>query len=133
MSGGRAVNRVNQWQYTLKVYAAEKEWYTWTVLLRLVFLDKGLWRRCFPVNFAKFLRTPLVPVSVKACNFTKIRLRHGCFYVNFLTNVQNVLLQNTPRTAVGRMVAWVAISLNGPNLVHKLFLIDLLSDGETTF
>ena len=31
-----------------------------------------------------FYRTPLLAASVKACNFTKIRLRHGCFFVNFL-------------------------------------------------
>ena len=31
-----------------------------------------------------FYRTPPVAASVKACNFTKIRLCHGCFFVNFL-------------------------------------------------
>ena len=34
-----AVNSVNQWKHALKIYAAKKKWYTWTVLLRLVFLD----------------------------------------------------------------------------------------------
>ena len=93
-----AVNSVNQWKHTLKIYAARKKWFTWTVLLRLVFLDteyssevvqqllavphfgKVAWksqkqssrelfckkrcswkilnRRCFPVNFAKFSRSP---------------------------------------------------------------------------
>ena len=33
---------------------------------------------------ASFYRTPLVAASVKACNFTKIRLCHWCFFVNFL-------------------------------------------------
>ena len=27
-------------------------------------LKKRLWHRCFPVNFVKFLKTPLVAVSV---------------------------------------------------------------------
>ena len=31
-----------------------------------------------------FYRTPQVAASVKAYNFTKIRLRYGCFFVNFL-------------------------------------------------
>ena len=30
-----------------------------------------------------FYRTPPLAASLKGCNFTKIRLRHGCF-VNFL-------------------------------------------------
>ena len=31
-----------------------------------------------------FYRTPQVAASVKVCNLTKIRFRHGCFFVNFL-------------------------------------------------
>ena len=31
-----------------------------------------------------FCRTSQVAASVKACNFTKIRLRRGCFFVNFI-------------------------------------------------
>ena len=42
------------------------------------------------MNFANtFLRTPFyrthpVVAPVKACNFTNIRLHHGCIFVNFL-------------------------------------------------
>ena len=35
-----AVKGLNQWKHKLKIYAARKKWYTWTVLLRLAFLDK---------------------------------------------------------------------------------------------
>ena len=31
-----------------------------------------------------FYRTPQVAASVKGCKFTKIWLRHGCYFVNFL-------------------------------------------------
>ena len=30
----------------------------------VILLKKRLWHRCFPVNFAKFLRIPLVAASV---------------------------------------------------------------------
>ena len=51
-------------------------------------LKKRLWHRHFPVNFAKFLRTPLVAGSEdcvstrkywRNSNFIKKRLRHRCF------------------------------------------------------
>ena len=34
-----AVNSVNQWRHTESLCSWEKKWYTWTVLLKLVFLD----------------------------------------------------------------------------------------------
>ena len=41
-------------------------------------LKKRLWHRCFPVNFAKFLRTPFIKkdlwwrLLIKGCAFCKI-------------------------------------------------------------
>ena len=32
--------------------------------MSISFLKKRLWHRCFPADFAKFLRTPLVAASV---------------------------------------------------------------------
>ena len=49
----------------------------------------SLWHRWFPVNFVNsfkntlFYRTSSLVTSVKACNFTKIRLRQG-YFMNFL-------------------------------------------------
>ena len=45
-------------------------------------LRKGLWHRCFPVNFAKFLRTPFL-------QNTSRQLLLSC-YRNILTNLKNV-------------------------------------------
>ena len=36
---------------------------------RLFFIKKSLWRRCFPVNFTKFLRTPFLQNSSGGCFF----------------------------------------------------------------
>ena len=36
------------------------------------FLKKMFWHRCFPVKFAKFLRTP--PVAASSCNLIVSRL-----------------------------------------------------------
>ena len=141
-----------------------KKWYTWTVLLRLVFLDKEYYlsfsKQCLAVphfskavakelkaeavvrrcsvrkgfleipqnsqentrvrvshlqlkscNFIKieslaqvfssefceiskntfFTKTPPVTASIKAYNFTKIRLQHGCFQNNFFMYCKNFL------------------------------------------
>ena len=40
-----------------------------------LYLKKGLWHRCFPVNFAKFLRTSFLPNTSGGCfwPFTMIR------------------------------------------------------------
>ena len=42
-------------------------------------LKKGLWHRCFPVNFAEFLRGP--PVAAFLCN-NKDELRDLYNYLN---------------------------------------------------
>ena len=34
------VNIINEWKHALQLMLPRKKWYTWTVLLRLVFLDK---------------------------------------------------------------------------------------------
>ena len=42
-------------------------------------LKKGLWHRCFTVNFAKFLRTPLVAAFFSSNN--KDELRETCIII----------------------------------------------------
>ena len=47
---------------------------------RATLLKKRLWHKCFPVNFAKFLRTPLVVASVdiwQDCECTS-KIRDHC-------------------------------------------------------
>ena len=93
-----AVNCVHTEDIHWKFMLPKKKWYNWTVLLRLVFLDKEYSSKvfqtllaephfsevavaevfckkgvpenfanhsCFPVNFAKFSRTPSVAASKK--------------------------------------------------------------------
>ena len=38
-----------------------------TELRPAALLNKGLWRRCFPVNFAEFLRTPFLQNTSSGC------------------------------------------------------------------
>ena len=122
-----AVNSVNQWKHTLKVYATEKEMIylngtskvsvsRYRVIIwgfpntigkvgkvagkslkqssRTVLYKRCSWKFLKPLVFscefceflsknASFYRTPLVAASVKACNFTKIRLLDGCFLWTF--------------------------------------------------
>ena len=40
-------------------------------------LKRRLWRRCFPVNFAKFLKTPLVAASSKYCSLSILDFWHS--------------------------------------------------------
>ena len=42
-------------------------------LRAVTLLKKGLWNRCFPVNFAKFLRTPLVAALFSSNNKDELR------------------------------------------------------------
>ena len=73
-----AVNSVNQWKHTLKVYAAQKE-IIWKLLAvpdfskvavaevfcKKVVLENFTNHRCFSVNFGRIQRTPPVAVSKK--------------------------------------------------------------------
>ena len=47
---------------------ADKSWQI-IGLRPAILLRKRLWHRCFPVNFAKFIRTPLVAASGVLINF----------------------------------------------------------------
>ena len=44
-------------------------------------LKKGLWNRCFPVNFTKFLRTPFLQNTSRRLLLDLIRIR---FYINWI-------------------------------------------------
>ena len=61
-------------------------------------IKKRLQRKCFPVKFAKFLRTPFLQNTtagcLKACNFSKKRLQHRCFPVNILKFLKTPILKN---------------------------------------
>ena len=48
-------------------------------------LKKRLWHRCFPVNFAKFLRTPLYRTPLDDC------------FWSMLTKYNHILVQNSPK------------------------------------
>ena len=48
-------------------------------------LKKRFWHRCFPVNFAKFLRTPFVPEHLRVTAFVKI-MRFARFYLLLASN-----------------------------------------------
>ena len=39
---------------------------------------KRLWHRCFPVNFVKFLRTPLVAASEQDLTIEPIQVKKPC-------------------------------------------------------
>ena len=59
------------------------------------FLKKGLWRGCFPMNFAKFLRTPFLQNTSRRLLFLllKKRLWHKCFLVNFAKFIRTPFLK----------------------------------------
>ena len=81
------------------------------------------------------VRPPLA-ASLKVCNFTKIRLRHGCIFCELSKNSLERFFTEHLRTTASNLVEWwleLAISLNRPNLVYKCFLIDLMPHGETSF
>ena len=41
-------------------------------------LKKRLWHRCFPVNFAKFLRTPLLTEHLRWLHFFELHMQFTC-------------------------------------------------------
>ena len=59
-------------------------------------LKKKLWLKCFPVNFAKFLRTPLLQNTSGWLLLTKLhdpnrrKMRFPCFELRWLLNGMNM-------------------------------------------
>ena len=51
---------------------------TWPATL----LKKGLWRKCFPVNFARFLSTPFLQNSPGGC-FCKLQINKRKFFPTY--------------------------------------------------
>ena len=71
-------------------------------------LKKRLWQRCFPVNFAKFLRTPfshntagqlLLNFWSQACNVIKIEALAQVFSSEFCAISKNNFSYRTPPVA----------------------------------
>ena len=54
-------------------------------------LKERLWHRCFPVNFVKFLRTPILQNTSERCSVKKVGLN---------TSRMKVFLDNTYNTAI---------------------------------
>ena len=73
---------------------------------------KRLWHRCFPVNFAKFLRTPFVTEHLRPATLLKKILWHRCF-PEFCEISKNIFCYRTPPVAASlccrRKVAAVTI------------------------
>ena len=75
----------------------------------LTLLKKSLWHRCFPVNFAKFLRTPPVAASAIRTLVIKLKLsvdgafsncKVGVFLPQCWSNLRlpkNLILLNLPK------------------------------------
>ena len=69
------------------------------------FIKERLQHRCFPVNFAKFLRAPLFTEHLHwlimtvsgfhTATLLKMRLQQRCFSVNFAKIFKNIFWQNT--------------------------------------
>ena len=71
--------------YTTKLMLPRKKWYTWTVILRLVFLDKEYSSKVFQTllampNFSKLAVAEVCCKKVVLENFAN----HRCFSVNFV-------------------------------------------------
>ena len=49
-------------------------------------LKKGLWHRCFPVNFAKFLRTPFLQNTLRRLLLKFLNSRETVSETNLLVN-----------------------------------------------
>ena len=47
-----------------------------SICARASFLKKRLWHRCFPVNFTKFLRTPIFTERLCGCFWSRIDFCH---------------------------------------------------------
>ena len=55
-------------------------------LIKLQALKKRLWHRCFPVNFAKFLRTPFYGTPLDDCFWTFLLFEfHVFLYSSFIS------------------------------------------------
>ena len=99
-------------------------------------LKKRLWHRCFPVKFAKFLRTPfyrapMLAGSKKLIIFAKYRKDWHCFW--FLTSKQRksshliqiffLFWSNHWRCSIKEAVLKYFANFTGKNLCRSLFLI----------
>ena len=92
-------------------------------------LKKGFWHRCFPVNFAKFFRTPFYIIPAAASerlfkkvifkNFTKLTGKH------FYQKVTIVSLQPAPLLKKTSCVCLIVevISFSGSHLFFMYFTV----------
>ena len=60
----------------------------------LTLLEKSLWHRCFPVNFAKFLRTPFLQNSSGGC-FCKLQVNEKISFTHTPPCILPSFSQNT--------------------------------------
>ena len=72
------------------------------------FIKKRLWHRCFPMKFAKFLRTTSLKSICERLllNLFKKRLQHRCFPVNFVTNSRTSTLKSNYELLVLKHQCW---------------------------
>ena len=80
----------------LKFVLSRKKLYNWTVLLRLVFLDKEHSSEVFQTLFAVPHFSKVSGKMLKANKFAKIRFYHRCFFCELFENFQNIFYR-TPQ------------------------------------
>ena len=59
-------------------------------------LKKSLWHMCFPVNFAKFLRTPFLQISSVSC-FCELQVNEKNSFTHTTSCILPSFSQNTSR------------------------------------
>ena len=116
-----AVNCVHTEDIHWKFMLPKKKWYNWTVLLRLVFLDKEYSSKVFQTLLAvpHFSKVAVAEVLCKKGvpeNFAN----HSCFPVNFAKFSRTPFLQNTS----GRLLLYIDNTSENQKLLGRNSLND---------
>ena len=126
-----AVNCVNQWKHNWKFMLPRKKWYTWTVLLRLVFLDKEYSSEVIQTLLAlpHFSKVAVAEAFCKKVVLQNLA-NHRCFSCKFCEIFKNTFFHKTPPVAASKKLKAEAVVRSCS--VKKVFLEILLNSQENT-
>ena len=75
--------------------------------LRPISLLKRLWHRCFPLNFAKFLRTPYLQSTSSGCFCKNMEYKYIIFFVHFMNDLTCRINNSNPVWTVAAAVSQI--------------------------
>ena len=89
-------------------------------------LKKSFWHRCFPVNFAKFLRTPFFTehlqwllLNLSSTELAASESMEQVFYKNVILQLRSKSLKNTCKKSSFFSINWQTVKKQPPEMFYK--------------